>query len=169
MGFNMDLILWRHAEAEDIAVSEANLQDADWDALDMRRQLTGKGKAQAQAMAQWLLTRIPADTEILCSPARRTEQTAAALERPYQIEPGLRPGSHAGDILSTLNWSHSRPRQTLLLVGHQPWLGQIVAHLLGMSATQCAFKKAAVWWLRSRLRGDQEQTILLTSMTPEML
>ena len=43
----MDLILWRHAEAED-------------GVPDLERRLTGKGRKQAERVAQWLLQRMPA-------------------------------------------------------------------------------------------------------------
>ena len=64
----MDLILWRHAEAE---MSEPDLQ----------RALTQKGQKQARRMGQWLDAQLPAGCKILVSPALRTLQTAEALGR----------------------------------------------------------------------------------------
>jgi len=49
----MNLILWRHAEAEDFAPS------------DLARALTTKGRKQAQNVAKWLRTRLPDDALIL--------------------------------------------------------------------------------------------------------
>ena len=62
----MDLILWRHAEAED-------------GVPDGARALTKKGLKQAAAIAAWLKPRLPDATRILVSPATRAQQTAAAL------------------------------------------------------------------------------------------
>ena len=61
----MDLILWRHAEAHEAAPGED----------DMSRSLTPRGERQAFRMAQWLERQLPEGTRILCSPAKRTEQT----------------------------------------------------------------------------------------------
>ena len=56
----MDLLLWRHAEAEDPGRGG-----------DLARALTPRGRTQAERMAAWLLPRLPASARILASPARR--------------------------------------------------------------------------------------------------
>ena len=51
------------------------------------------------------------------------------------------------EVLAALNaFDASAPN--LLLVGHQPWLWQLVAHLTGFTAEEISIKKGAVWWLR---------------------
>ncbi len=75
----MDLILWRHAEAEP-------------GEPDLGRRLTAKGIQQAERMAKWLDRHLPATTRILTSPADRAEQTAHALKRKYRVVPGARAG-----------------------------------------------------------------------------
>src|SRR5262245_23237221 len=70
----MNLILWRHADAEDAAPG----------ASDDARGLTAKGEKQAKRMAAWLKSRLLDDAEILVSPARRAQQTAQALTRRFQ-------------------------------------------------------------------------------------
>lgn len=72
----MDLILWRHAEAED-------------GLPDINRELTGRGRKQASRMADWLNPGLPPDIRVLVSPAIRTVQTAQALGRDYEVLPGL--------------------------------------------------------------------------------
>ena len=72
----MDLILWRHAEAE----------DADGEISDLDRCLTRRGEKQAKRVARWLLEYLPDTRRILVSPARRTRQTADALGAAYEIE-----------------------------------------------------------------------------------
>ena len=62
----MDLILWRHAEAED-------------GSPDAKRKLTARGRKQAKQIARWLKPRLPADARIVVSPALRAVQTAEAL------------------------------------------------------------------------------------------
>jgi phosphohistidine phosphatase len=44
-----------------------------------------------------------------------------------------------------------------------------VAQLVGLRASECAVKKGSVWWLRSRLRDDQWQTVIVTVQSPELL
>ena len=79
----MDLILWRHAEAEDGGIGIA----------DSQRHLTARGEKQAREMAQWLKPRLPKKLRVLVSPAERTQQTARALALPFEIEPQIAIGA----------------------------------------------------------------------------
>ena len=153
----MDLILWRHAEAQDLAEG----QD------DMDRALTSRGEKQAARMASWLDRQLPDSARILVSPSRRTEQTALALGRKYKIRPELSPNGTVGQLLEAAQWPDSK--HTVLLVGHQPTLGQAIAQLLGLSASECVVRRGAVWWLRNRERGALMQTVVVTVQSPEVL
>lgn len=153
----MDLILWRHAEAYDLEVGGD----------DLHRRLTHKGEKHATRMAQWLDQQLPEGTRILSSPAARAEQTAKALGRKYKVRDALAPGATVQDVLETAGWPDAK--YPVLLVGHQPSLGAVVAHLLGMGAEPCPIRKGAVWWLRGRQREGQEQTVILSVTTPEKL
>lgn len=153
----MDLILWRHAEA-----LEPN-ESVD----DLCRPLTAKGEKHAARMAHWLDRQLPEGTRILCSPAVRAEQTARALQRKYKIRDALSPGASVNDVLETAHWPEAK--FPVLLIGHQPSLGAVAAHLLGMGQDACPIRKGAVWWLRSRQRDGVEQTVILSVTTPEKL
>ncbi|MDH4426736.1 MAG: histidine phosphatase family protein [Acidovorax sp.] len=153
----MDLILWRHAEAEDAAEG----QD------DLARALTARGEKQAARMAAWLDRQLPEGLRVLASPARRTEQTAAALGRKFKLRSELLPGGSADELLGLAQWP--RAKGAVLVVGHQPVLGQTVAQLLGLPEPACAIRKGAVWWLRRRERQDQSQTVLMVVQSPEFL
>jgi phosphohistidine phosphatase len=153
----MDLILWRHAEAEDPQPG----QD------DLTRELTARGEKQAKRMSAWLDRQLPEVTRILVSPAKRTEQTAQALERKYKVRPELAPGCTVAQLLAAAQWPDSK--HTVLLIGHQPVLGQTIAQLLGLSAHECAVKRGAVWWLRNRERDSHSQTVVVTVQSPEVL
>lgn len=146
----MDLILWRHAEAED------GFPDAE-------RALTAKGQRQAALMAQFLSTRLPANIRILVSPARRTQQTVQALTQHYTTEPAINTGANVASILEKINWPQAR--DAVLLVGHQPWLGEIAAQVMTEQAGYWQVKKGAVLWFRHR----DQQTTLRLAMTPEHL
>lgn len=150
----MDLILWRHAEAEDTYP-------------DMGRELTGKGRKQASRMADWLNPRLPPDIRILVSPAMRTLQTAQALGREYEVVQALAPGADGGALLAAAGWPDAaRP---VLLVGHQPTLGQVAMRLLTGQAGDLTVRKGAIWWFQGRERAGQLQGVLRAVAEPEWL
>jgi len=150
----MELILWRHAEAHD-------------GSPDMERELTGKGHKQADKMATFLRARLPEDTRILVSPAKRTQQTARALTKHFHTEEVLSPGATAKEILDTIGWPDLD--STVLIVGHQPVLGQIAAMLLANSASGFSVKKGSVWWLGRHTSEGDYQTNLRLAIAPESL
>ncbi len=157
----MDLILWRHAEAEVAQEGED----------DLSRELTKKGEKQAARMAAWLDRHLPEGTRVLVSPAVRTQQTVAPLGRKFKLRDELVPETSVDDVLDLLKWQEATGPQikgSVLLVGHQPYLGQLVAKLLGMQEHHCPVRKGGVWWLRTRLRDGQPQTVLLTVACPEL-
>lgn len=153
----MDLLLWRHAEAVDL----------DLVGDDMARYLTTRGEKQAHRMAQWLDRQLPDTTRILVSPALRAEQTAAALGRKFKISPELAPLASLEQLMSLVQWPAGKG--SVLVVGHQPVLGQVVSRTVGLTATDCAVKKGAVWWLRYREREGVAQTVVVTVQSPDTL
>lgn len=157
----MDLILWRHAEAEDGLPGEAQT------GLDLDRSLTQRGEKQALRMAAWLDRQLPEGARILVSPARRCEQTALALGRKYKIRPELAPDATPAQLLELVQWpAHKYP---VLVIGHQPTLGQTIALLMGLKDSDCAVKKGSLWWLRNRDRDGRIQTVIVTVQSPEVL
>jgi phosphohistidine phosphatase len=130
----VDLILWRHAEAEEIREGQ----------LDSDRLLTAKGRRQATKMALWLRAHLPAGTRVLASPARRTQETATHLGLPYTTDTRLAIGQSPDDALLAADWLDGIG--ACLLVGHQPMLGQIIGKLLASEASEWPVKKGAIWW-----------------------
>ena len=151
----MDLILWRHAEAEEEAEGLP----------DLERALTGRGEKQATRVAGWLDRNLPEGTRIVCSPARRCEQTALALGRKYKVRESIMPGATPADVLEAAQWPSAK--QAVLLVGHQPGLGETIAQLLQIQGGNCPVRKGAVWWLRTRERDGQVQTVVWAVQSPE--
>lgn len=150
----MDLILWRHAEADDTLPDEA-------------RELTARGRKQASRMADWLNPRLPQDVRILVSPAARAVQTARALGRGYKETPALAPGASADDVLAAAAWPDGA--YPVLVVGHQPILGQVAMRLLTGQAGDLSVKKGAIWWFQSRERAGQLEVVLRAVAGPDML
>ena len=153
----MDLIFWRHAEAFDPVEG----QD------DLTRVLTSKGEKQAKRMAAWLDRQLPIGVKVLVSPAIRTEQTAQALNRKFKLRNELAPQAEPDQVLLAAGWPDAK--LPVLIVGHQPTLGRIIAALLGLSEQECAVRKGAVWWLRSRLREGVQQTVIVTVQNPDLM
>jgi len=153
----MDLILWRHAEAEDAAEG----QD------DLKRPLTARGEKQAARVAAWLDRQLPEGARILCSPALRCEQTVLALGRKYKFREELAPGAAPAGVLEAAQWPAAK--QTVLIVGHQPVLGEVIAQLLNIKEGSCAIRKGSVWWLRTRERDGQQQTAVVAVQSPDVV
>jgi phosphohistidine phosphatase len=153
----MDLIFWRHAEA----FEPIDGQD------DLSRKLTPKGEKQAKRMAAWLDRQLPVGVRVLVSPAVRTEQTARALNRKFKMRDELSPNAEPDQVLLAAGWPDAK--MPVVIIGHQPTLGRIIAALLGLSEQECAVRKGAVWWLRSRLREGVQQTVIVTVQNPDLL
>ncbi|MGN6669767.1 MAG: SixA phosphatase family protein [Trinickia sp.] len=156
----MDLILWRHAEAEDTARSDA------------ARQLTPRGRKQAQAVAKWLRQRLPADAVILASPAARTVQTVETLTDQYRTVESIAPGAAPQALLTAVQWPDGIA-PTVVVVGHQPTLGLVASRLVGGDAAEWTIKKGGLWWLATRERSDarrsgSDSVIVRAVMTPDL-
>lgn len=153
----MDLILWRHAEADEAGEGIG----------DLERALTPKGERQAERMASWLLRQLASTTRVLASPARRAQQTAATLERKFKTVEAIAPGGGVEALLQAVRWPDSR--EPVLVVGHQPTLGMTVAWLLSGATMPWALRKGGVVWLRGRERDGDLQVVLHAALTPDMV
>ncbi|MDP8567992.1 SixA phosphatase family protein [Methylophilus aquaticus] len=149
-----NLILWRHAEAEVLQHGQR----------DMDRVLTAKGHKQAKQMAGWLKRYLPKSTYVLVSPAQRTLETAAYWGDDWQEEPRIAPERPIQPIMQLMAQS---PYQNLMLVGHQPWIGELAADCLGIEEGQLSIKKGAVWWLRLPKSGGAYK--LYSVQAPDLL
>lgn len=153
----MDLILWRHAEA----ALENEAED------DLDRALTAKGERQAERMAEWLNRRIAHSTRVLASPARRCQQTAAALGRKFKTLDELAPDVGGDTLLRVARWPDSP--EPVLVIGHQPTLGLVASFALTGAVSAWQVRKGAAWWLRRRSRNGDERVVLLAVQSPDCL
>lgn len=150
----MDLILWRHAEAEP-------------GEPDLGRRLTSKGLKQAERMAEWLEHRLPETTRIIVSPADRTQQTALALGRKFKTSDDVAPGASTASLLAAAGWPDAR--EPVLVVGHQPTLGEVAAFLLSGEEAAWSIRKGAVWWFSNRTRLGQPGVLLKVAIGPDLV
>lgn len=153
----MELILWRHAEAE----------DADGEVADLERRLTRRGEKQAKRVARWLAAHLPPAHRLLVSPALRTRQTADALGTTYEIEPRAAPGATAREILLAAGWP--KGKAAVLVVGHQPSLGETASLLLTGRDDGLSVRKGAIWWFGQRSTGGRIEAVLRTVIDPDLI
>ena len=151
----MDLLLWRHAEAEE-------------GLPDLKRKLTQRGQKQAQQMAEWIRKYGPRNLRILSSPARRCQQTAEALARPFETDKRLGTDSEVSSLLAAIGWPDGGKEGAVLIVGHQPTLGQTAALLLSGEEANWTIKKGALWWFSNRTRQGESQTVLRAVIPPDL-
>lgn len=150
----MDLMLWRHADAAE-------------GFPDVARTLTPRGLKQAQRMAHWLELHAPDGLHILVSPATRTRQTMEAWHQDYEISPLVGLDATPSSVLEVAGWPDNR--QSCLIVGHQPTLGQVASLLLKEEDSALSFRKGALWWFQRRERHGQMQTVLKTVINPDLI
>jgi phosphohistidine phosphatase len=150
----MELLLWRHAEAED---------GAD----DMKRRLTQRGEKQAREMAKWIRAHQPKDLRIIVSPAVRTQQTAEALKLPFETQRKIGPEACVSELVAASGWPAASG--SVLIVGHQPSLGRLASLLLAGTESEWTIKKGALWWLSNRVRRGETQTVLRAVIPAELL
>lgn len=152
----MNIILWRHAEAEDgisevLSIMDGGSHDEElFRQDDLSRCLTAKGHKQAAKMAAELKKRLPEKYQLWVSQALRSQQTGEYLRHVSKQYAELNPDVGAKDVLRLLL---SLPeKETVVIVGHQPWIGELCAFLLNQSWNSQAYwsvKKGAFWWFQS--------------------
>ena len=156
-----EIIFWRHAEAH----------EADAGQNDLDRKLTVKGQRQAERVAFWLDRNLPQQCKVFVSEAKRAQQTARSLPRKHKTLAELNPNAAPHDVLAAVGWgSHTEP---IVLIGHQPWIGECIHWLLMDATAPLAVRKGAVWWLQSRSTsketGADPEVIVRAVCTPELL
>jgi phosphohistidine phosphatase len=159
----INLFLWRHAEAEDT-----------WP--DLARPLTTKGHRDANRVARALAKQLDANSRVVISPAVRTRETAAPLiERAalhLEVDERLAPGARLGEVLDALEAaiaSCTGDSPSLVMVGHQPWLGQVARRLLTDGYGDWSVKKASAWWLVRRSRDGSTEWTLRSVLDAELV
>lgn len=147
----MDLLLWRHAEAE---------EGRD----DAARRLTAKGVRQAARMAAWLDAHVEKEALVLVSPAQRAQQTAQALSRKARTSAAVNVGAAPAAVLEAAGWPDGAG--SVVVVGHQPTLGAAAALALTGTAAPWRIRKGSVWWIRSA--GDGSPMVVAV-VAPDLL
>lgn len=133
----MEIWLLRHAAAEDRA---ATGRDAD-------RALTSEGRDRAEAVARGLASLEPRIAAVWTSPYRRAVETGRPAARALGLEETLRktrslePARPPEDVLEEVR---AEGLESVLLVGHEPHLGELLARLVACAGSSLPMKKASV-------------------------
>jgi phosphohistidine phosphatase len=90
-----------------------------------------------------------------------------ALGRKFQLAPQLAPGAGPQQILKAAQWPGGD--RTVLIVGHEPTLGDTAASLLQLEREACQVRKGAVWWLRARERDGHPAALIVAVQSPDSL
>ena len=158
-----DLYLVRHAIAAE--------RGEEWPD-DTKRPLTDAGIARFKGAVEglaWLDVEID---EIFTSPLVRTKQTATLLadglgnKTSVKTLDALAPGHTPRQVMSDL--SRAAKRHRIALVGHEPGLGDLAAHLLGCART-LPFKKGGVCYLTIQGLTSRRPGELVWFLPPKVL
>ncbi len=152
----MEIWLLRHAAAEDRSSSG---RDAD-------RTLTEDGHRRARDVARGLAALEPGIELILTSPFARARQTAEPAARALRLTaklretPALEPARDPQEILEEIRGEGA---DSVLLVGHEPHLGELLGRLVaGRGGLAIPMKKAAV----ARLSWEGSGPAALRALLP---
>ena len=151
----MELILWRHADAEDAGPQG-----------DLSRRLTKKGRKQAERMARWLQARLEGDWRVVCSPAQRAVETVEPLGREFEVSEEVSTSASARSVLREAGWPDGG---RVIVVGHQPTLGEVASRLLGAGGGDFSVRKGAILWFVSRERDGRDETLLKAVIDPDSI
>ena len=133
----MVLYVMRHAEA----VEGSDVLRDEW------RYLTEKGRSAAEKMSAAIAKIGPKPRLTMASPLTRTVQTAeimaekACRKNVVIASEMLLPGAGVSELVTYLK--SCKDDQRVLLVGHEPQMGLLVANLLGRETEPTPLKKGA--------------------------
>src|SRR5688500_9899400 len=158
-----ELYLIRHAIAAE--------RGADWPDDD-KRPLTARGVARFEESIAGLQRLDVAVDEIFTSPLVRAEQTAQLLPAGLPGKPSVKvldalsPGHAPASVLAQL--ARAARRRRIALVGHEPSLGELAAHLIG-AGRALPFKKGGVCRIDVESLTSRRAGALCWFVTPKVL
>ena len=163
MGSPTTLYLVRHAIAAE--------RGEDWPDDD-KRPLTARGVARFKEAAAGLSRLDVAVDEIFTSPLVRAKQTAEILAGGLPGKPSVKvldalsPGHVPASVLAQL--ARIARRRRIALVGHEPSLGELAAHLIG-AGRALEFKKGGVCRIDVESLSSRRAGALNWFVTPKVL
>src|SRR5690606_41818937 len=117
--------------------------------------------ALAAAAARWWSAPVSPPLRVLSNPAPLARQTAAALTPDPLIARLLEPDSSLEAYGQVLEQALAQSRDTIVLVGHQPFVGGLASRLLGLGDFGLPVAKAGCWCFRSRGGGSWQLDVVM--------
>ncbi len=156
----MNLYVVRHADAESLGSGVDS---------DFSRQLSDRGRADAQMMARALASVHPHVKSILTSPLARAVETGGIFGRELGREPEtsrrLTPGFSPDDLLDAI-FSQSKDAN-VVIIGHQPDMSSFISHLISPAhAAMVSMSTCAIACLEL---DDDGSAHLRWLITPEVI
>jgi phosphohistidine phosphatase len=139
---------------------------------DDKRPLTERGIARFRQVVAGLGRLDAVIDEILTSPLVRAKQTADLLSAgldsnpPVKVLDALAPGHEPDQIMAQL--ARTAKRRRIALVGHEPGLGELAAHIIG-ARRPLAFRKGGVCRIDLVSLTSRRPGALIWLVTPRML
>lgn len=158
----MQIYLLRHAIAED---PRPGLADAD-------RAITGEGARKLREVLKRARGGGLEPTRILSSPFRRALETAGLAAKALEFEDDIHstktlvPTSTAHEAWEEIRLYKGEP--AMLLVGHEPAMGQLTGFLLGVPELQVDFKKGAMVRVDVPSLGLRPRGVLKWMLAPKL-
>jgi len=134
----MNLYVVRHADARPLGGTIT---------ADNERPLSPRGEMEARAMGRVLARVEPQRPLFVCSPLLRARHTAALLGEsftpalPAEVWEDLAPGIRFKDVVAHLQAASGH---AVVLIGHQPDMGHLLAYLVADGATEIALPPGAM-------------------------
>jgi phosphohistidine phosphatase len=158
-----ELYLVRHAIAAE--------RGEDWP-NDDKRPLTARGVSRFKEVVDGLKKLDVSIDEMFSSPLVRAKQTAELLSSGLPGKPqvkildALSPGHAPGSVLAQL--ARAARRRRIALVGHEPDLGELAAHLIG-AGRALPFKKGGICRIDVESLTSRRPAALVWFVTPRLL
>ena len=158
--------MFRHGIAEDFEAGSPR--------PDAERQLTKKGRKQIKRVAKGLRRALGKVDSIATSPYIRAVQTAEILRKEFskKHEPVLEQIEALGSSASAQSVSQwlagKEPGCTVMLVGHEPDLSNLLAHITGDGKSYAKLGKAGACLIDCPPVGGAPRGKLLWLATPEI-
>jgi len=134
----MNLYVVRHADARPLGGAITT---------DNERPLSPRGESEARAMGRVLARVEPQPPLFVCSPLLRARRTAELLGEPFtpavqaDVWEDLTPGIRFKDVVAHLQ---ATSVHAVVLIGHQPDMGHLLAYLIADGATEIALPPGAM-------------------------
>jgi phosphohistidine phosphatase len=116
------------------------------DVPDDSRPLTRRGRKRFRSTAKGLARLFPSPDHLLTSPLVRAKETARMAGEAWQVRPTAEPALAGGSIAEVeAVLRRYDTGATIALVGHEPQVSELLAHLVGSThADRLTFKKGGV-------------------------